>query len=300
MLPPPPATPPSNRSSRTWLVVAVLAVLGLAVISNLRDGGGSKDTVASRAVAAVTGRPEPSPAPTSSPTSPAPRPSTTTRPSVLPPPVTAPPAPPPTTASDTGSGTGTGTGPVVVDVIDGDTIEVSGGLTIRLIGIDTPERGECGFGAASSALAAMVGGRSVVLVPGARDDADRYGRLLRYVEVGGVDANLAMISSGHAIARYDSLDGYGWHPRQQLYRSADAGTPPAGGCDPGSDSAGGAGGAAGAGGALGLVGPPQAPDGGVYFRNCTEARQAGAAPLRVGQPGYRPSMDRDRDGVACE
>ncbi|WP_245534413.1 GmrSD restriction endonuclease domain-containing protein [Xylanimonas cellulosilytica] len=38
----------------------------------------------------------------------------------------------------------------------------------------------------------------------------------------------------------------------------------------------------------------------VYFANCTEARAAGAAPLRLGDPGYRPVMDRDGDGVACE
>ncbi|GMA17012.1 excalibur calcium-binding domain-containing protein [Deinococcus metallilatus] len=41
---------------------------------------------------------------------------------------------------------------------------------------------------------------------------------------------------------------------------------------------------------------PAAP----YYRNCTEARAAGAAPLHRGQPGYRPEMDRDGDGVACE
>ncbi|MDC3728326.1 excalibur calcium-binding domain-containing protein, partial [Rhodococcus sp. Rp3] len=27
---------------------------------------------------------------------------------------------------------------------------------------------------------------------------------------------------------------------------------------------------------------------------------AGAAPLYVGEPGYRPKMDGDGDGVACE
>jgi hypothetical protein len=40
--------------------------------------------------------------------------------------------------------------------------------------------------------------------------------------------------------------------------------------------------------------------GGVYYRNCSEARAAGAAPLRFGEPGYRPEMDGDRDGIACE
>jgi uncharacterized protein len=38
----------------------------------------------------------------------------------------------------------------------------------------------------------------------------------------------------------------------------------------------------------------------VYFANCAAARAAGAAPIRVGEPGYRPKLDRDGDGVACE
>lgn len=36
------------------------------------------------------------------------------------------------------------------------------------------------------------------------------------------------------------------------------------------------------------------------YGNCREARAAGAAPLRRGQPGYGPHMDGDGDGVACE
>jgi hypothetical protein len=40
--------------------------------------------------------------------------------------------------------------------------------------------------------------------------------------------------------------------------------------------------------------------GGTYYANCSEARAAGAAPLRRGERGYRPAMDRDNDGVACE
>lgn len=38
----------------------------------------------------------------------------------------------------------------------------------------------------------------------------------------------------------------------------------------------------------------------VYYSNCAEARAAGAAPLRRGDPGYRSGLDRDGDGVACE
>lgn len=38
----------------------------------------------------------------------------------------------------------------------------------------------------------------------------------------------------------------------------------------------------------------------VYYPDCKAARNAGAAPLYAGQPGYRPGLDRDGDGVACE
>lgn len=38
----------------------------------------------------------------------------------------------------------------------------------------------------------------------------------------------------------------------------------------------------------------------VYYANCTEAEAAGAAPLYRGHPGYRPELDGDGDGVACE
>lgn len=36
------------------------------------------------------------------------------------------------------------------------------------------------------------------------------------------------------------------------------------------------------------------------FRNCDAARAAGAAPVRRGEPGYGPHLDRDNDGVGCE
>jgi hypothetical protein len=37
-----------------------------------------------------------------------------------------------------------------------------------------------------------------------------------------------------------------------------------------------------------------------YYPNCTAARAAGAAPIRRGEPGYRPALDGDDDGIACE
>lgn len=44
--------------------------------------------------------------------------------------------------------------------------------------------------------------------------------------------------------------------------------------------------------------PPPATE--VYYKNCTEVKAAGVAPLYKGQPGYRSSLDRDGDGCACE
>ena len=38
----------------------------------------------------------------------------------------------------------------------------------------------------------------------------------------------------------------------------------------------------------------------VYYKNCTAARAAGAAPVYRGQPGYGSHLDRDNDGVGCE
>jgi len=39
---------------------------------------------------------------------------------------------------------------------------------------------------------------------------------------------------------------------------------------------------------------------GVYYENCDAARSDGAAPIMIGEPGYRSGLDRDSDGIACE
>lgn len=53
-------------------------------------------------------------------------------------------------------------------------------------------------------------------------------------------------------------------------------------------------------GPSGLSAQAFAPSRGRAFSNCSEARAAGAAPLRRGEPGYGPHLDRDNDGIACE
>jgi micrococcal nuclease len=93
----------------------------------------------------------------------------------------------------------------VVRVIDGDTIKVSGGETVRLVGIDTPESKrpqtpvECGATRAASALRSLLTGKTVTLRRDPTQDAiDRYGRTLAYVDVDTRDAGEVMIRSGWA------------------------------------------------------------------------------------------------------
>ena len=74
-------------------------------------------------------------------------------------------------------------------------------MTVRVIGINTPESDEC-FGAeATEALAGLVSGEELVLVED-RSDVDQFGRALRYVETAeGVDVGAELVASGFAIAR---------------------------------------------------------------------------------------------------
>lgn len=110
-------------------------------------------------------------------------------------------------------------------VVDGDTVwatnQSGDDYKVRLIGIDTPEAGECGFDEAKLALADLIDNQAVVLESGASSGVDKYGRLLRYVDVAGVDAGLELIKSGFAVAKYDSRDGYGPHDREERYISSD-------------------------------------------------------------------------------
>lgn len=110
-----------------------------------------------------------------------------------------------------------------VAVVDGDTVETSEG-TVRIIGIDTPERGECGHPEASAAIGRVVSsGELVALVlPEGQNNLDQHGRLVRYVITDdGVDLGLMQLEAGNAIARYDSTDGYPEHPRQASYHTAE-------------------------------------------------------------------------------
>lgn len=116
---------------------------------------------------------------------------------------------------------------VFLSVVDGDTIETSAG-TVRIIGIDTPESGQCGHDEASAAIGRLlsVGDPVTLQLPRGQNDRDRYGRLLRFVTTdAGVDLGLMQLEAGNALARYDSRDGYPEHPHEVAYRAAQLASP---------------------------------------------------------------------------
>lgn len=113
-----------------------------------------------------------------------------------------------------------------VSVVDGDTIETSTG-TVRIIGIDAPETGECGYAEASALVSSLLrpGDPTLLTLPDGENDADNYGRILRYVDTAeGTDVALSLLTAGLVVARYDSTDGYPAHPREPGYHAAQLAT----------------------------------------------------------------------------
>lgn len=93
---------------------------------------------------------------------------------------------------------------IVARVVDGDTIELADGRTVRLLGLDAPETVSPALGAAqplgaeaSTRLARMLTGREVVLERD-RTEADHYGRLLRHVWLGRTLVAEALVAEGLA------------------------------------------------------------------------------------------------------
>jgi micrococcal nuclease len=102
----------------------------------------------------------------------------------------------------------------VLRVTDGDTVLVSCdgmGERVRLLQIDTPERGEPLFEEAGAELEALIGGEPVWLEPW-REERDDHGRLLAYLFVEDRNLNLAMIEAG--MTPYFDRYGSGRYPRE--------------------------------------------------------------------------------------
>ncbi|MEE8576648.1 MAG: thermonuclease family protein [candidate division Zixibacteria bacterium] len=83
----------------------------------------------------------------------------------------------------------------VVAIIDGDTVELTGGDRLRLLCIDTPEEGEPYYEEAKSFLVQTVLGKQA-RIEFAAVRRDRYGRLLGYLYIDSLLINEEIVERG--------------------------------------------------------------------------------------------------------
>ena len=223
--------------------------------------------------------------------------------------------------SDVSASSSAGDAAVMAGVIDGDTIDVlinGRRARLRYIGIDTPERGEACYREATDYNRSLVQGKALTLV---RDTSDYgpFGRLLRYIYADGVFVNLAMVQAGYAKASYYAPNGRHRHEFENAERSA---ARPICTARQARES-----------GSHQQINnccfvdrqcstdqewtdgyfayqnrqcvtvrgsKPSASTPVNYLRNCTHARSIGITRIPIGHPLYRPPLDGDNDGIACE
>lgn len=191
----------------------------------------------------------------------------------------------------------------VTRVVDGDTLDVrlTSGKTerVRLVGVDTPERGTCFTSQASARTRQLALSKAVALRGDpTQDTRDRYGRLLAYVWLpGGKDLGYQLLAGGYAKVyvhrtAFERLPAYrkaeaaakspatGWWKACSAPAPVPAPTPsppPASSCHPSYAPC------------LPVVGD----------LDCADIRALGVAPVRVlGSDPYR--LDGDGDGWGCE
>ncbi len=88
----------------------------------------------------------------------------------------------------------------VVRIIDGDTIVVEynkNDTSVRLLGINTPEKNEPYYSEAKQFLENLILNKTIELEKG-KENKDKYGRLLRYVFLKDENINLKIIEEGFA------------------------------------------------------------------------------------------------------
>ncbi len=92
---------------------------------------------------------------------------------------------------------------LVTKVLDGDTVIIEGGHSVRLLGIDADEKGYQCYSSAKKRLEELVLNKEVYLEV---DGEDQYKRYLGYLVLDGENINLKLVREGFAIARFSPED----------------------------------------------------------------------------------------------
>ena len=99
------------------------------------------------------------------------------------------------------SGCGKESGLKASRIYDGDSLVLNNGTEVRLIGIDTPEKGQRGADEAWDFLKGLITGKGLRIEKGV-EEYDKYNRLLVYMYAGDTFVNAEMIKNGYAVTLF--------------------------------------------------------------------------------------------------
>ena len=88
------------------------------------------------------------------------------------------------------------------NVVDGDTIYLSNGKKVRLVGVNTPEKGVTGYQASKEFVKKLCLNKEVSINRDDKKYTDKYGRTLAVVIVGGKNLNEMLLKEGLAEIMY--------------------------------------------------------------------------------------------------
>ena len=91
---------------------------------------------------------------------------------------------------------------VCTQVVDGDTLYLESGEKVRLVGVNTPERGVEGYIASKNFLQKFCLNKEIGLDVDKAKNKDKYGRTLAVVIVGGKNVNEMLLKEGLAEIMY--------------------------------------------------------------------------------------------------
>lgn len=91
---------------------------------------------------------------------------------------------------------------ICVQVVDGDTVYLDNGDKVRLVGVNTPERGVEGYITSKNFVQKLCLNKKVGIDIDDRKHSDKYGRILGVLIVGGRNVNEMLLKEGLAEIMY--------------------------------------------------------------------------------------------------